>query len=62
MLTGFVHVSDDNVVFCRLSDLQEQVYQFILKHPGLVHVMSMDDPCHCSSGEPRKYCCKVSVN
>ncbi|XP_062592723.1 LOW QUALITY PROTEIN: DNA excision repair protein ERCC-6-like 2 [Saccostrea cucullata] len=49
---------DDNVVFCRLSDLQEQVYQFILEHPGLKHVMSMDDPCHCGSGEPRKYCCK----
>ncbi|XP_061181749.1 DNA excision repair protein ERCC-6-like 2 [Saccostrea echinata] len=49
---------DDNVVFCRLSDLQEQVYQFTLEHPGLVHVMSMDDPCHCGSGEPRKNCCK----
>ncbi|XP_056020257.1 DNA excision repair protein ERCC-6-like 2 isoform X3 [Ostrea edulis] len=49
---------DDNVVFCRLSDLQEQVYRFILAHPGLVHVMSMDEPCHCGSGEARRFCCK----
>ncbi|KAL4236647.1 DNA excision repair protein ERCC-6-like 2 [Mactra antiquata] len=49
---------DDNVVFCRLSQLQISMYKTILDQPGMDLVLHMDDPCHCDSGEPQSKCCK----
>ena len=49
---------DDNVVFCRLSQLQTSIYKTILDHPNMDLVLHMEDPCGCDSGIPQSKCCK----
>ncbi|KAK3092117.1 hypothetical protein FSP39_025371, partial [Pinctada imbricata] len=53
-------VKDDNVVFCKLSELQVSVYEMILDQPGIRFVMLADEPCACGSDQLQKYCCTES--
>ncbi|XP_046356993.2 DNA excision repair protein ERCC-6-like 2 isoform X1 [Haliotis rufescens] len=48
---------DDNVVFCKLTPLQESVYRAVLGHPDMSLVMRMHDPCDCESTRTRSKCC-----
>ncbi|KAK3612352.1 hypothetical protein CHS0354_011070 [Potamilus streckersoni] len=48
---------DDNVVFCKLSQIQTSIYKTILSHPDMQLVFHMDDPCDCNSGLPQNKCC-----
>ena len=53
-------ISDDNVVFSKLSELQVAVYEMILEHPGIKFVLSADEPCSCGGTEKQKNCHNVS--
>ncbi|KAL3868004.1 hypothetical protein ACJMK2_040844 [Sinanodonta woodiana] len=48
---------DDNVVFCKLSQIQTSIYKTILSHPDMQLVFHMDDPCDCNSGLSQNKCC-----
>ncbi|KAJ3546730.1 hypothetical protein NMY22_g1941 [Coprinellus aureogranulatus] len=47
----------DNVVFCRLTDLQIAVYKRILRLEAVQNLINRQQPCECGSKEKRKDCC-----
>lgn len=47
----------DNVVFCKMSDLQIQAYRRLLRSPDFQLLISKDLPCTCGSHLTRVECC-----
>lgn len=47
----------DNVVFCKMSDVQTRVYRRLLRSPDFQLLISKDSPCSCGSHLTRVECC-----
>lgn len=47
----------DNVVFCKMSDVQSRVYRRLLRSPDFQLLISKDLPCTCGSHLTRVECC-----
>lgn len=47
----------DNVVFCKMSDVQTRVYRRLLRSPDFQLLISKDLPCTCGSQLTRVECC-----
>ncbi|KAG0630503.1 hypothetical protein M758_1G182900 [Ceratodon purpureus] len=47
----------DNVVFCKMSDVQTRVYRRLLQSPDFQLLISKDLPCTCGSHLTRVECC-----
>lgn len=47
----------DNVVFCKMSDVQIRVYRRLLQSPDFQLLISKDKPCSCGSHLTRVECC-----
>lgn len=47
----------DNVVFCKMSDVQTRVYRRLLRSPDFQLLISKDLPCTCGSHLTRVECC-----
>lgn len=56
VLGGQLPKKDDNIIFCRLAPMQEEVYMRVLDSPDFQLLMRKDDPCHCGSGINTKDC------
>uniref|UniRef100_A0A6P8HG51 DNA excision repair protein ERCC-6-like 2 isoform X2 n=1 Tax=Actinia tenebrosa TaxID=6105 RepID=A0A6P8HG51_ACTTE len=51
---------DERVVFCNLTQFQEDVYVTLLQSPDVQLITKKDDPCDCGSGLTRGHCCYTS--
>lgn len=49
---------EDNVVFCKMSDLQKRVYRRLLQQPDIQCLVNKDLPCSCGSPLTQVECCK----
>ncbi|KAH8671297.1 P-loop containing nucleoside triphosphate hydrolase protein [Xylariales sp. PMI_506] len=52
----------DKVVFCPLSELQQQAYQSFLESPLVETVKLAYDNCDCGSGKKRGWCCYTTTD
>ncbi|CAK9216039.1 unnamed protein product [Sphagnum troendelagicum] len=48
---------EDNVVFCKMSDVQHRVYRRLLQSPDFQLLVNKDLPCSCGSHLSRVECC-----
>ena len=55
-------LSDQKVVFCPLSKLQEDIYKTLLQTPDVQIVLKQGEPCDCRSGLTRGICCYFVSN
>ena len=62
LISDQLPTKEDNVVYCRLTPFQEEVYQCLHDNPLMKTVMRMDDPCDCGSGHITGLCCNVSLD
>lgn len=46
-LSSFLPKKDERIVFCELSDLQKELYEFILEQPDFVVLRQKNAPCDC---------------
>lgn len=53
-LSDFLPKKDERIVFCELSDLQKELYKYILEQPDFVVLRQKNAPCDC--GVNRKVC------
>uniref|UniRef100_A0A0D9WMJ1 Helicase ATP-binding domain-containing protein n=1 Tax=Leersia perrieri TaxID=77586 RepID=A0A0D9WMJ1_9ORYZ len=49
---------EDNIVFCRMSDVQKRVYRRMLQQPDVQVLINKDLPCSCGSPLTQVECCK----
>lgn len=49
---------EDNIVFCRMSDVQKRVYRRMLQQPDIQILINKDLPCNCGSPLTQIECCK----
>ncbi|KQK14244.1 switch 2 isoform X2 [Brachypodium distachyon] len=49
---------EDNIVFCRMSDVQKRVYRRMLQQPEIQILVNKDLPCSCGSPFAQVECCK----
>ncbi|KAJ4782677.1 DNA repair/recombination protein [Rhynchospora pubera] len=49
---------EDNVVFCKMSDLQKRVYRRMLTQTDVQCIINKDIPCFCGGPLPQVECCK----
>ncbi|KAF7015151.1 unnamed protein product [Triticum aestivum] len=49
---------EDNIVFCRMSDVQKRVYRRMLQQPDIQILVNKDLPCSCGSPLTQVECCK----
>ncbi|XP_066368083.1 switch 2-like isoform X1 [Miscanthus floridulus] len=49
---------EDNIVFCKMSDVQKRVYRRMLQQPDIQILINRDVPCSCGSPLPQVECCK----
>ena len=47
----------DHVIFCGLSDFQQEVFRFLLALPEIKAVLTAYESCHCGKKRPRHLCC-----
>ncbi|XP_072958335.1 switch 2 isoform X3 [Typha angustifolia] len=52
---------EDNIVFCKMSDLQKRVYRRMLQQPDIHCLINKDLPCSCGSPLSQVECCKKIV-
>ncbi|XP_013393762.1 DNA excision repair protein ERCC-6-like 2 isoform X1 [Lingula anatina] len=52
---------EDLVVYCKLTDMQTDIYKAILNQPDVVYILTQGDPCECSSGRTRGHCCYEKI-
>ena len=45
------------VVYCRMADLQLDVYRTTLASPDIEYILRSDEPCRCGSDRKAKSCC-----
>jgi SNF2 family DNA or RNA helicase len=51
----------DRVVFCPLSDAQSEAYMNLVDSDKIDHIRRSSDPCDCSSGKKRGWCCYMEI-
>lgn len=51
----------DRVVFCPLTDTQADAYENYINSDIVDHVRTSADPCPCSSGKKRGWCCHAEI-
>ncbi|CAN6292907.1 unnamed protein product [Urochloa humidicola] len=49
---------EDNIVFCKMSDVQKRVYRRMLQQPDIQILINKDLRCSCGSPLPQVECCK----
>ncbi|KAL6654718.1 hypothetical protein ACP70R_008183 [Stipagrostis hirtigluma subsp. patula] len=49
---------EDNIVFCKMSDVQKRVYRRMLQQPDIQILINKDQPCNCGSPLTQVECCK----
>jgi SNF2 family DNA or RNA helicase len=49
---------EDNIVFCKMSDVQKRVYRRMLQQPDIQILINKDVRCSCGSPLPQVECCK----
>lgn len=49
---------EDNVVFCKMSDLQKRVYRRMLNQPDVQCIINKDLPCSCGGPLTQVECCR----
>jgi SNF2 family DNA or RNA helicase len=49
---------EDNIVFCKMSDVQKRVYRRMLQQPDIQILVNKDLPCSCGSPLTQVECCK----
>ncbi|KAL6890122.1 hypothetical protein ACP4OV_008885 [Aristida adscensionis] len=49
---------EDNIVFCKMSDVQKRVYRRMLQQPDIQILINKDQPCSCGSRLTQVECCK----
>ncbi|KAF3332904.1 Switch 2 [Carex littledalei] len=49
---------EDNVVFCKMSDLQKRAYRRMLNQPDVQCIINKDLPCSCGGPLTQVECCK----
>ncbi|KAJ3678039.1 hypothetical protein LUZ60_001842 [Juncus effusus] len=49
---------EDNILFCKMSDLQKRVYRRMLNQPDLQCIINKDLPCLCGGPLTQVECCK----
>ncbi|TDZ15825.1 Switch 2 [Colletotrichum orbiculare MAFF 240422] len=47
----------DRVVFCPLTDSQQEAYKNFISRPDVELLRTLSDPCECGSGARRGWCC-----
>ena len=47
----------DHVIFCGLSDFQQEVFKFLLALPEIKALLTAYESCHCGKKRPRHLCC-----
>jgi DNA excision repair protein ERCC-6-like 2 len=50
---------EDNIIFCRMSDVQKRVYTRMLQQPDIQILINKDLPCSCGSHLTQVECCKI---
>lgn len=50
-------ISDQKVVFCPLSNVQEDIYKTLLQTSDVQLVLKQGEPCDCRSELTRGTCC-----
>lgn len=50
---------EEYVVFCPITELQEEIYQAILETEDAQLILHSGEPCDCYSGKKRGECCYV---
>ena len=48
---------EEFVVFCPITELQEEIYQAILETEDAQLILHSSEPCDCYSGKKRGECC-----
>jgi DNA excision repair protein ERCC-6-like 2 len=46
-LSSFLPKKDERIIFCELSDLQKELYEYILEQPDFVVLRQKNAPCDC---------------
>lgn len=50
-------IVDERVVFCYLSELQNNLYEELLKNPDVDLIVRQSEPCDCGNKKTRGKCC-----
>ncbi|KAK3149815.1 hypothetical protein QOZ80_3AG0223310 [Eleusine coracana subsp. coracana] len=50
---------EDNIIFCKMSDVQKRVYRRMLQQPDIQILINKDLPCSCGSPLTQVECCKI---
>ncbi|KAK1975737.1 SNF2 family domain-containing protein [Colletotrichum cereale] len=48
----------DRVVFCPLTDQQQEAYKNFISRPDVELLRTLSDPCECGSGTGQGWCCR----
>jgi DNA excision repair protein ERCC-6-like 2 len=59
VLADFLPKKDERIIFCELSTLQKELYQYIIEQPDFVILRHKNAPCDC--GVNMKVCHFVNV-
>ncbi|KAK2020972.1 SNF2 family domain-containing protein [Colletotrichum zoysiae] len=51
----------DRVVFCPLTDSQQEAYKNFISRPDVELLRTLSDPCECGSGTGQGWCCRKTL-
>ncbi|KAK1995753.1 SNF2 family domain-containing protein [Colletotrichum falcatum] len=52
----------DRVVFCPLTDQQQEAYKNFISRPDVELLRTLSDPCECGSGAGQGWCCRKTLD
>ncbi|WYZ41310.1 hypothetical protein EsH8_V_000205 [Colletotrichum jinshuiense] len=52
----------DRVVFCPLTDVQQEAYKNFISRPDVELLRTLSDPCECGSGTGQGWCCRKTLD
>ncbi|GKT44909.1 SWR1-complex protein 4 [Colletotrichum spaethianum] len=52
----------DRVVFCPLTDQQQEAYKNFISRPDVELLRTLSDPCDCGSGVGQGWCCRKTLD
>ncbi|KAF6817945.1 Switch 2 [Colletotrichum sojae] len=52
----------DRVVFCPLTDQQQEAYKNFISRPDVELLRTLSNPCDCGSGTGQGWCCKKTLD
>ncbi|KAJ0296578.1 hypothetical protein COL5a_003007 [Colletotrichum fioriniae] len=52
----------DRVVFCPLTDQQQEAYKNFISRPDVELLRTLSDPCECGSGNKQGWCCRKTLD